>query len=104
MLQPRSDIIFATVSADTVEFARAAFTATHTEGDADGGLDTGAGDDITGFVELKEAGTVEFVVGVVAGMLGGNEGVVFVELVEGCEICAWFRLACSWVHSPGAHM
>ena len=102
MLQPRSAIIFATVSDDTVEFTRAAFTATQTEDDTDGGVGTGAGDDGTGFVELEETGTVEFVE--VTGTLGGNEGVDFVELVEGCEICALFRLACNLVHSPATHM
>lgn len=96
-VQPRSDIIFATTSADTVEFPSADFTATQTEDDTDGEVGIGAEEDGIGFVELVETGTLEFVevTGGVAGTLGGNDGVTFVELVEGCEICAWFRFACS---------
>jgi hypothetical protein len=100
-LQPRSDIIFATILADTVEFPRAAFTATQTEDGVERGVGTGP---VTGFVELEGTGIVEFVgvVGGVTGTLGGNEGVVFVVFAA-CEICAWFKFSCSLVHSPGAH-
>ena len=99
--------------ADTVEFPRAAFTATQTEDGVDGrvgngagvtwivelegtgtvefvgaagGVGTGAG--VIGIVELEGIGTVEFVgvTGVVVGIFGGNDVVVVLLVV--CEICA----------------
>lgn len=86
--------------AGTVEFPRAAFTATQTEDGADGRVGTGP---VIGVVELEGTDTVEFVgvTGGVVGTLGGNDVVVVLFVV--CEICAWFKLSCSLVHSPGAH-
>lgn len=94
-MQPRSDIIFATVSADTVEFPRTIFTAVQTE---DGGVGTGvgagvtgAGVDGTGMVEFVDAvvdeiGMVEFVDAVVVTLVVTDT--VLVGITAVCVICA----------------
>jgi hypothetical protein len=69
------------VIAGTVEFPRAAFTATQTVDGADVGAGPVTGG--TGVVELEGIGTVEFVVvaGGVGGTLGGNDVVAVLLIV-----------------------